>query len=169
MLLIILRILHIVAGVIWVGGAIVLAEFVLPSIKAAGPAGGAVMRQIVEVRKVPMIMTNLAWLTVVAGFALYYLNMRGSANNWGASATGMTFGIGGILAVIAVIIGATVSKPAADKLGALGAQVQSAGGPPTPEQVAAMQALQAKLTVGVRAAALFAVLAALVMSIARYV
>ena len=39
----VLRIAHIVTGAFWVGTVIFLAAFLLPSLRAAGPAAGPVM------------------------------------------------------------------------------------------------------------------------------
>ena len=38
--IIVLRIIHIVAGAFWVGGAVTTAFFLLPTVKATGPVGG---------------------------------------------------------------------------------------------------------------------------------
>lgn len=45
-----IRVLHILAATIWVGGNIVVAGFVVPAIRSAGPAGPAVMRQLTTAR-----------------------------------------------------------------------------------------------------------------------
>jgi len=45
------RLIHIVSGVFWVGGAIFIAMFLLPTLRSVGPAGGPVMSYLVQVRK----------------------------------------------------------------------------------------------------------------------
>ena len=37
------RLLHIFAGVLWVGGVVLIALFVQPTVRAIGPAGGQFM------------------------------------------------------------------------------------------------------------------------------
>ncbi|MFN8570795.1 MAG: hypothetical protein U0132_01985 [Gemmatimonadaceae bacterium] len=166
MLTIALRLLHVVAGAIWTGGAVIIASYVVPSIQAAGPAGGAVMREIAFVRKLPIHMTILGFITVLAGFALYGLNARGTG--WGGTNTGMTFGIGGLFGLTALLLGAFWSRPTANKIAALGAKMQSAGSPPPAALMQEMQGLQATLGKALRVVALCAVLAAVAMSVARY-
>ncbi len=166
MLTIVLRLLHVVAGVIWTGGAVVIASYVVPSVQATGPAGGAVMREIVFVRKLPVHMTILAFITVLTGFALFSGNARGTG--WGGTPAGMTFGIGGLFGLTALLLGAFWSRPTANKIAALGAKIQAAGSPPPAPMAAEMQALQATLGMALRVVALCAVLAAVAMSVARY-
>ncbi|MFN8581141.1 MAG: hypothetical protein U0163_09220 [Gemmatimonadaceae bacterium] len=167
MLIIVLRLLHVVAAVLWTGGAVVVAAFLVPSVLAAGPAGGVVMREIVGVRKLPVQLTILGWITVLAGFALYGIDMRGSA--WGGTMAGMIFGVGGVCGLIALLIGTFWSRPVAARLMALGSQMASAGSPPPAPLVAEVQGLQSSLAKATKAVALFAVLAAIAMSVARYV
>lgn len=61
------RLLHILAGVLWAGAMILLAQFVIPSIRSAGPGGGAVMRDLVAVRRMPVYLAVVSWLTLLPG------------------------------------------------------------------------------------------------------
>jgi len=45
MLIIIMRLIHILSGVAWAGGAFMLAGFVTPAAQKSGPSGGQVMQQ----------------------------------------------------------------------------------------------------------------------------
>jgi hypothetical protein len=80
----------------------------------------------------------------------------------------MTFGTGGLLAIVALVIGLMVNAPTAKRLGALAAAVQTQGAPPSPEQSAQMQQLQARLGAAGRMVALLLVLATAAMATARY-
>ena len=44
----VLILIHVVFGIFWAGGAIVLGLFVVPAVLDAGPAGGAVMAGVVK-------------------------------------------------------------------------------------------------------------------------
>lgn len=144
-----------------------MAFFVAPSIRAAGPSGGAVMRELAGVRKLPTYMLTAGWITVLSGLALYGRNSAG--NGWGGSPSGMTYGIGGLFALIAVLIGTFWARPAAVRLGALGEQVRASGGAPSPDVAARMQQLQATMGKATMLAALCILVAVVAMSIARYV
>ena len=78
------------------------------------------------------------------------------------------FGLGGVLAISAMIIGMAVNSPAGRKLGELGARVQASGRPPTPDQAATIQRLQERLGRATVVVATLLLLAAAAMAVARY-
>jgi uncharacterized membrane protein len=168
--LLFLRLLHIVLGVFWVGSVTFVALLLLPSLRAVGPAGGAVMQQLTQVRRLPVWMMVAAILTVLSGLGLYWYDSAGlSSSTWLASGSGRTFGLGGVLAIVAVVIGMTVNNPAGKKLGALAAQLQAAGRPPSPEEAATIQRLQERLAKAAVTVAMLLLLATAAMALARYV
>jgi len=58
-MILVLRFLHIVAGVFWVGGSLFATRFIMPSLKAAGPAAGPVLAELGK-RRVPAAMMGAA-------------------------------------------------------------------------------------------------------------
>jgi uncharacterized membrane protein len=168
-MLITFRLIHILAGVFWVGAAVFTAAFLIPSIRAVGPAGGPVMQQIGQVRKVPMYLMGAGILTVLSGIGLYSRASGGFTNAWMRSGPGATFGIGGAFAVAALIIGLSMAMPAAKRASAIAASIAAAGGPPAPEQAAEMQRLQAKAGKASAFASVLLVCATAAMAIARYI
>ena len=72
----VLRVLHIVVGVFWVGSVVFLSLFLTPSIRAAGPAGGAVMQQLMGARR-PRWSMGAAIVTLLSGFGLYWRDSGG--------------------------------------------------------------------------------------------
>ena len=163
-----LRILHVAVGAMWVGAVVFIAAFLLPGVRAAGPAGGAVMQRLMQARLSLWLMAA-ALLTVLSGFTLYWHDSAGFQSAWLGSGPGRVFGLGGVLALAAVIVGMVVNSPAARQLAELGGRVQAAGRAPTPEESAAIQGLQARLARGATAAAVLLVLATVAMAVARYV
>jgi hypothetical protein len=166
---IVLRLIHILGGIFWVGSTVVLARFLLPSLRAVGPSGGAFMREIGQVRKLPVYLNAAAGLTILSGIGLYWRMMSLSNGTWAHSASGMTFGVGAVLAIITAIIGNTVSRPTGQRLGMLGAQVAAGGGQPTAEQRTELEALQEKLRKVTGLLATLLILSAAAMAVARYV
>ena len=167
-MLIILRLIHIVAGVFWAGTAMFTAAFLIPSVRALGPAGGPVMQQIGQVRKLPVYFLTAGVLTVLSGLGLYWRASGGFRNLWMLSGPGITFGLGALFALAAMSIGVFVASPMAKRAGALGAAMASAG-KPSPEQVAEMQRLQTRLgKMSVLGAALLT-LTTITMAVARYI
>jgi hypothetical protein len=62
-----------------------------------------------------------------------------------------------------------INSPTAKRLAALAGAIRAAGGPPTAEQAATMQRLQARLRAAMNAAAVLLLLATAAMAVARYV
>ncbi len=164
-----LRLVHVLAGVFWVGSALFMAAFIVPTVRAIGPAGGQVMQQLGQVRKVPVYMMSSMALTLLSGIALYWRAAGGFGNGWAGSGPGITFGVGGVLAILAAALGLTMGMPTARRLGALAGSIAKSGAPPSAEQMAEMQRLQGRMsTVGALGAGLL-VLATAAMAVARYV
>lgn len=165
----ILRVFHILGGVFWVGVAVFMAAFLLPSLRAVGPAGGPLMTHLAQVRRLPLWMMVAMSVTLIAGFLLYWADARAGGPAWLGSGPGRTFGLGGVLALAGGIVGMAVSAPAGRRLGTLGASLAAAGRPPTPDEVATMQALQRRLATAGVVVAVLVCLATLAMAVARYV
>jgi uncharacterized membrane protein len=163
-----LRLLHLLAGAAWVGGIFFIARLLLPTVRALGPTGGAVMQHLTQVRRLHSYMMGTAMLTVLSGLALYWRNAAG-ASGWLATGAGKVFGLGGLLGILTVILGLAVNAPTAQRAGALAGTLQSAGRAPTPEEQAELGRLQARLTGGANVAAILLAVATAAMALARYV
>lgn len=163
-----LRLVHILAGTFWAGVAVFMAWFLVPSIRAAGPAGAAVMRELVQVRRLTHWLMLSSWLTLVAGLGLVHLLAGDLGHRWFVVGVGRWFGAGAAVALLAMIIGHTVNVPTARRIGLLGAAIQAGGAPPTPEQQGQMQALQQRMTTAARVVASLLALATALMAVARY-
>jgi uncharacterized membrane protein len=163
-----LRVVHVVSGMFWAGAAVFVAAYLLPSVIASGPAGGAVMRQITQARRLPVVMQWATWLTLVSGVLLYWRLSGGFHPAWLASGPGVTFGVGGVLALVAAAIGIVVSAPTAQRMSELGGRIAAAGGPPTPEHLAEMAHLQARMKTAAGVGALLLLAATVAMAVARY-
>lgn len=168
-MVIVLRLVHIIGGVFWVGSVMFLAIMLAPSLRAVGPGAGPVMNQLVKVRRMPMIMMAAAILTIGAGIWLLIIDSAGQPGVWMRSGTGQTFSIGGALAIVGFIIGMAVNLPASKRLAAIGTAAAARGGPPTPEESAAMQRLQGRMSVASNVVMALLVLATGAMAVARYV
>jgi uncharacterized membrane protein len=168
-MLITFRLIHILAGAFWVGAAIFTVLFLIPSMRALGPAGAPFVQHVTQVRKLPIYFLGAGILTVLSGIGLYSRASGGFSNQWMRSGPGMTFGIGAVFALSAVIVGVFVTSPTAKRVAALGATLASAGRPPAPEQQAEMQRLQTRLGMASVLATSLVVLATAAMAVARYI
>jgi len=168
-LIAILRVVHIVAGSFWFGAMLLNAGFILPATRAAGPAGGQVMKQIVQVRRLPLFVNVAVLSTLVSGAVLFWWVSGGFNVSWLSSGVGLGWSIGSGLAIVAALLGHFVNAPTARQLGKLAAEAQAAGGPPSESTLAEIQRFQLRLLHATRVAAVVLALAAAAMAVARYI
>lgn len=161
----ILRLVHIFAGVFWVGAAWIGAIFLEPTARALGPDGGKFVRHLVTVRRYSISIMAAAVLTVLAGWGLWF--MRYGMPSLGTNA-GLVFFIGGIVALLALGVGAGTGNTAG-KMTRLGGEIAQQGKPPTPEQQTQMLALQGRMRQFGIWAAILTSIALFLMAIARVV
>ena len=167
--LLILRVIHVVIGVCWAGAIVFIAVFLLPALRASGPAAAPVMAQLTQVRKMPMHLIGMGFLTLLSGTALFWNDSAGFNESWMQTGPGRTFSLGGTLGVIVLLMGLMINVPTAKRLDAIGGLVREAGGIPNAEQAAEIARLQIRLYTAMRIAAVMLVLAAAAMSVARYI
>jgi len=159
--LFLLRAIHIVGGVLWVGGVVVVALFLLPATQALGPAAQPVMQFIMGRRKLPVYLMMLGILTTLAGLLLMMRNVSLTDGAWARSPMGIGISIGAASAILALIIGMTVSAPAAKRLG----PPRPGAAPLTDEE---RVALMKRLALGGRMTFVLLSISALFMATARY-
>lgn len=167
-ILIVLRTIHIVAGVLWVGSAIFYPLFVEPTVKGLGPAGPKFMQDLIDRRRYPLYMNTVSALTVLAGLALYWMTSGGLQMAWVRTGPGIGFTIGSLVALVVYAIGFFMLKPRAERMGKLGQEIGRAGGPPTPEQAAALHTLGEEMTAIGRWDAILLTVSLIAMATARY-
>jgi len=140
---IVLRIIHIFGGTIWVGAAFFNALFIEPTARAAGAEGGRFMEHLVTKTAFVKYMTAASLLTVFSGIVLYWLDSSFRLS-WITSREGLIFTVGAVAGLGAYVTGQFVIAPTAARIGALGQEMATAGGPPTTLQVNQMSTLQVR-------------------------
>ena len=136
-----LRIVHIVSGVFWVGGAALFFFYLEPAINKLGPDAEKFVDEIVNRRKVPIYFVTISTLTVLAGVILYWRDFGGIDT----SPTGLALGLGGLAAIVAWLGGNLLIPKTLGQLTAIAAEMRAAGGPPSGELAARMHATQERL------------------------
>lgn len=132
------RFLHIIAGIVWAGGAILMNLVIGPAIGATGDAGRQFAGHLMTKTAFLKIMLGSGVTTVLAGTYLYGVNSNWFRSGWMYTGQGIGFGIGAVAGILALIFGFMTANTNA-ALAMLGAQIQ---GKPTDEQMASMQALR---------------------------
>jgi hypothetical protein len=166
-LTIVLRLIHILGGIFWVGAMIMLAGFLIPTVRATGREGGRFMQSLMQQRRLQLYLGLAALLTVLSGVTMYARMAAATHGAWAGSGPGITYGVGAVAAILGAAIGGGISGSAGRKMLALGQAVGSA--PPSPEQQAELTRLQRRMALGARLAASFLVVAAGAMAVGRYV
>lgn len=166
--IVLLRVTHIFAGVLWVGSAIVYFFFVEPTVKTLGPVRPKFMQDFIERRRYPLYMNIVSALTILAGALLFWNTSGGLQANWLKSGPGLGFTIGSVVAFVVYLIGFFFIRPRAGRLGALGKEVAQAGGPPSPEQAAELQKLDQEMRSIERIDVVLLTISLLAMATARY-
>lgn len=159
-----LRIIHIGAGVFWVGGSLLATFFLIPSVGATAEAGQRVMGHLVNNMKLSARLSAAAGATVLAGAILYWIDSQGLTSGWMKSGAGIGFTIGAIFGLIGFIFGILVGR-GNKTLAQIGAQAQ---GKPSPEQLTRIQTIQKQLATYSRITGPALILAVIFMSVARY-
>jgi len=140
--MVVLRIVHILAGVFWVGAALTTLLFIQPTAREVGPAAGPFMMHLAGRKRLIDFVLSAAGLTVLAGLLMYWRVSGGLDGDWLASAPGISLTIGALCAIAAFSLGLTIVRPTIMATLAIGREVAASGGPPTLEQGGQLQALQ---------------------------
>ena len=162
--MIVLRLIHILSGVFWVGGAMISYFFLSPAVAATGMAGQQMMGHIVNKGRMTMRLTIAAILTVLAGAILYWTDSRGLTSPWTSSGPGFGFALGALFALVGLGFGMVVGQ-SFQNLGRLAAAAQ---GKPSPDQLSQMQAIQKRLATASTINTFALILALACMATARY-
>jgi uncharacterized membrane protein len=162
-----LRLIHILAGIFWVGVAFLMAGFVLPALRESGMEGGRFMQQVMVRRRLPLFLGLAMLLTLLSGLTMYARLASATHGTWASTRPGIAYGVGGLVAIVAAIVGFGISGTAGRRMMAIGQRVAEAGGP-TAEQQDELARLQDRSSVGMRIAAGLLAVAAGAMAIARY-
>ena len=140
--MVVLRILHILSGVFWVGAAFTTILFLQPTAREVGPAAGPFMSHLAGKKRLIDWVLRAAGLTILAGLLMYWRVTGGLEWDRITTAYGISLTIGALCAIAAFSLGLSVVRPSIMATLAIGAEVAASGGPPTPEQAAKLQELQ---------------------------
>jgi hypothetical protein len=165
--MIVFRLIHIISGVIWVGSVFLVVWYIQPGARALGPPAAPFMVELLGKRRLAAFLLWAGGTTIGAGLFLYWRDwqLAGSLGDWVGSTYGAVLTVGSVLALAAFLLGLLALKPTLDRIVA---RLSSGEGPPSPEGMAELQALQARarrLSVTALALLLVAVAA---MATARY-
>lgn len=167
--LLILRLVHVLGGVFWLGSGLFTSLFLFPAFAGSGPGAGAVMAGL-QRRRLFTVLPIVAALTILSGLRLMWIGSGGFSPAYFESGMGRTFAVSGALAIIGFLLSLLLARPAMVRSGELAAR--SGGMPPGPERDAVnarIGALQRRGAVSSFLAVSLVTLAGVGMAVARYV
>jgi uncharacterized membrane protein len=166
-ILLVLRVVHVVAGVFWAGAVLFVAHFLEPAVREAGPDGAKVM-QALQKRRYLDVLPAAAALTLVSGFWLYWRTFGRVHPGPGAQGPEIALGIGGLVSLVAFVVGVSVMRPSALRIGRVGAELDQA----PPERKAALVEelgrLRGRMRLAGRVVAALLGVVIVTMAVARY-
>lgn len=157
----ILRFIHIVSAIFWVGTTLFMLFFLEPVMKRTGQAGSQVMHTLIATTRFPQVIALSGIVTVLVGLVLYW-------HIYGFDIATMfdyklPLTLGALAGILATFTGSYFQGRSGKALVTLGAAVAGQSSPPTPEQIAQMQHHQNRIVLGTRVSAVLMVLAVIGM------
>ncbi|MFL5483930.1 MAG: hypothetical protein ACJ8AK_17245 [Gemmatimonadaceae bacterium] len=166
--LLLLRVIHVVGAIVWVGGGIYSAFFLVPTLLAMPQLIPQVMDGL-QRRKTFVILPTIGLFVILTGVRLLWIDSAGFDDSFLSTGAGRTFSVGGTAGILAFLVQVLIQRPAGLKLGKVAGAL---AGSPSPEERQRLSAeadrlrkrngWSVMLTVGL------GLLAATAMSVARY-
>ncbi|MEX2109031.1 MAG: hypothetical protein WD802_00310 [Gemmatimonadaceae bacterium] len=166
--ILVLRLVHILGGIFWVGSGLFTTFFLMPALAASGPAAGQVMAGLQQ-RRLFTVLPIVALLTIASGLRLMWIMSAGFAPAYFASGPGRTYVWSGAAAIIGFLISVGVARPVTVRAMKLSASLATAPDSAREGITARLAGLRRLATIASIIAVALVVLAAAGMAIARYV
>ena len=167
--IIVLRLIHVVGGIFWVGGGLLNFLFIAPAFAAAGPAAGPIVAAM-RARRMFVVLPTVAVLTLLSGLRLMMIQSSGFEPAYFQTGLGRTFALGGAAAILAFLIGILFGLPAQKRMAAIGPQLGAATDDATRAPLQAeMARIQSRMRLMGPLVTGLLLVAAIAMAVARYV
>lgn len=102
--MLILRLIHIFAGIFWVGATLAIYFYFAPASAKSAEASQQAMHHLMTRTRFGTRMTIAGVLTVLAGYSMYWLDSGGFSSAWTHSGPGIGFAIGGAAGLFGLIL-----------------------------------------------------------------
>ena len=166
--LLVLRLIHILGGIFWVGSALFTMLFLVPALGRTGPATAGTVMGALQQRRLFTVFPVVALLTILSGIRLLQIVSAGFAPAYMSSPMGQTFMWSGIAAIVAFLLGVFVGRPAGVRAGKLGAEIAGLPEDQRAGRVAEVERLKRRAGLASNVAMALLIAAAAGMAVARY-
>jgi len=165
--LLVLRLVHILCGIFWVGSGLFTGLFLFPALATPGIQPGPVVNALRE-RGLMTALPITALLTIGSGLRLMALTSAGFSSAWFATSTGRAYAAAGAASVVAFLISLLIARPAAVKAAQLGGSLANAPENQRATLGAQLASLRRRNAVSSAIVLALLIFAAAGMSVARY-
>ena len=165
---VLLRLIHVLGGVFWVGAAVTMFLFLQPTAEATAPEGQRFMLHLLRNRRFSEVVLAAALLTGAAGAILFWRDTNGLDPKLMFQAEHLGFTVGGVAGGIALLGFVFVGYPAGRRLIAIASRLEAERRAPSEDEQRMLMTAQHTLSrVGVTVL-VFLTVAAAAMATARY-
>ena len=166
--LIVLRLVHVLGGIFWVGSGLFTTFFLVPALITAGPGAGAVMGALQQ-RRLFTILPVVAVATILSGVRLMWIASGGFRAEYFESRSGATFAAAGAASIIAFALSLAISRPMAVRSAQLlGEMARAPEGEPRGRLAAELARVRQRGAVATTIGVSLLVIAGAGMAVARY-
>jgi uncharacterized membrane protein len=162
-LMVILRLVHIFAGIFWVGTGLFVAIIIIPAMQ--NMRSSQLMQMIMRHSRFDMAMTVSALLTTLAGVWLYVRVSDGFNADWMRDPGSIVLSIGAVAGLLAFGHGGAALGSITGKYAKL---AKALDGEPSAAQQQELMALQARIATHSRISLILMIIAVIGMASARY-
>jgi hypothetical protein len=164
--LVLLRLIHIVASVAWIGLGGVMALYIGPAVGRAGESGLRFLKTLLTKTSYAKVFPAASGLTVLAGILLYLV---GNAASHFTTTGNVVLGIGALAGLLAIIHGGAITGRATSALGAALVQYVPDGNQPiAAEGLAVLRERASKVATHANLSFILTIIALIGMGSARY-
>ena len=166
--ILILRLIHILAGVFWVGAVFTNAFFLQPTAEALGPEAGRFQLRLMGAARFPAAILSSGGVTIAAGITLLWLTTNGFDPEllFGESRVGFTFG--GTVAILTFGVGSLYVYPRIKRISGVMGRLMAEGRPPNADEQAQIGTIREQLHVAGWITVIGLATAVAAMATARY-
>lgn len=167
--LLVLRLVHILGGIFWVGSLMFTSFFLMPALGSSPAVAGQVMAAL-QKRRLFTLLPIVALLTILSGIRLLWIVSVGFSEAYLSTPTGRTFSASAVAAIVAFLLSLLVSRPGFVRVGRLSAALGATTDEAARERISAeMQRLRRRVSIANAVVAALLLLTAAGMAVARYV
>ena len=130
----VLRLIHIGAGVFWVGAVFTFFLFVQPAAIAVGPEAAKFNYRLLHHQRFPVVLLSSAIVTVLAGIWLLGITSNGFDLDLLFSPSRLGFTVGGVAAILTLGVGGLYVFPRTMTVERTLGRFLGEGRPPTPDE-----------------------------------